>query len=52
MDNAISDSALFYKKVGENFLGLCATYVDDSLHSGTKYYEDLTAHTEEKSNYK
>lgn len=38
MRTCISDAALFYKKLGEALIGLCATYVDDTLHVGNKEY--------------
>ena len=41
MKSTISDTALFYKTLGENLIGICATYVEDTLHAGTKEYEDI-----------
>ena len=48
MESAISDAALFYKKLGEELIGTCATYVDDSLHAGNEKYQEITKITEEK----
>lgn len=33
--SCVSDAALFYRKLGA-LVGLCATYVDDTLHAGNK----------------
>ncbi len=48
MNTGISDAALFYKKLGEKLIGLCANYVDDTLHAGTEEYAKLCNKTEEK----
>lgn len=48
MKNVLGDAALFFKSVGGKLSGLCATYVDDSLHAGDKAYCNLAKVTEEK----
>ena len=48
MKSCISDAALFYKKLGTELMGLCSTYVDDTLHAGTDEYSDLCKKTETK----
>lgn len=42
MVSTYSDPALYYKKNGEDLMGLRASYVDDSLLAGTKPFQELS----------
>lgn len=42
------DDAFYYKRKSGNLIGLCATYVDDSLHVGTEEYCKLCEETEKR----
>lgn len=36
MKSCVDNPALFYEKLGQEMIVMCATYVDDTLHVGTK----------------
>lgn len=38
METFISDSALFYKSDKQILIGICLTYLDDTLHTGNRDY--------------
>ena len=42
MQSATTDGALFFKLLGDQLFGLCATYVDDCLHAGGTAYQQLS----------
>lgn len=46
MKTWISDAALCYKMLEDTLVGLCATYVDDTLHTGNERYAGLCKETE------
>ena len=48
MESTIKDAAIFFKKEGDKLFRLCATYVDDALHTGKQEYFVLSKKTEEK----
>lgn len=48
MKSFISDAALCYKTIGEKRVELCATYVDDTLHTCNKKYSKLCDKTKQK----
>ena len=48
MEFCISDASLYYKTVQNKLIGICATYVDDTLHAGTEDYSKICAKTEER----
>lgn len=41
MKNCMSDAALFFKKVGEETIGLWNIFVNDLFHTGKSRYEDI-----------
>lgn len=45
METTTSDAAFFFKRAGEKLQGMCATFVDDSLHAGDEDYVQLTDKT-------
>lgn len=46
MSSCISDSALFYKLLGQELIGMSATCMDDTLHIGNEKYFDFCYKTE------
>ena len=52
MDHCVNNPAFFYKKLGEELVRLCGTYVDDTLHAGTDEYLKLCDQTEKRFNCK
>lgn len=48
MQNKISNAALFFKRIGSELMGMCATCVDNTSHAGNKSYVDLTEQPEEE----
>lgn len=48
MDHCVNDPVFFYKNLGEELIGLCGTYVDDTLHAGTNEYLKLCEETEKR----
>lgn len=52
MKSYISDAALFYKPVGEQLIGFCSPYVDDTLHAGNDDYAKVCYKTGEICNWK
>lgn len=52
MNTCISDASFFYKEIGETLIGMCATYVDDTLQASNNEYSKLCDITEKKFNCK
>lgn len=52
MQIAISDASLYFKRISHNLAGICAFYVDDTLHAGSETYSRLVKKIEEKFQYK
>ena len=52
MTRTTGDGAFFSKCIRDKLDGMCITYVDDALQTGTKEYSDLAQKTEEKSKCK
>lgn len=48
MKSCVSDTELSYKKLGSTLEGMCATFVDDTIHEGSKGYQTLTKKTGER----
>lgn len=46
MKPCIRDSAVYFKQNGNKLIGLCATYVDNTLHAGNKKYSKLSKQRE------
>lgn len=46
MRSPTSDAALFFKIVVFDLVGLCASYVENTRHTGNEEYDDLTKETE------
>lgn len=42
METCISELALFYKTEDQRLIGICASYVDDSLHAENVGYANFT----------
>jgi hypothetical protein len=42
MKQTVGDPAMFFKMLVNKLQGLCATYMDDALHAGSKVYERIT----------
>jgi Reverse transcriptase (RNA-dependent DNA polymerase) len=42
MKQTVGDPATFFKMLDSKLQGMCATYVDDALHAGSKLYEGIT----------
>jgi hypothetical protein len=42
MKQTVADPAMFFKMLDKTLQGMCATYVDDALHTGSKVYEGIT----------
>jgi hypothetical protein len=45
MKVTVGDSAMFFNMLGNKLQGMCATYVNDALHAGSKVYEGITEKT-------
>jgi hypothetical protein len=45
MKQTVGDPAMFFKMLDSKLQGMCATYVDDTLHVGSKVYEGITEKT-------
>jgi hypothetical protein len=45
MKQKVRDPAMFFKMLDSKLQGMCATYVDDALHAGSKVYEGITEKT-------
>lgn len=48
MESCISDAEIFFKHIEKKLIGMCATYVEDSLHSGKDEYSKISNLTERK----
>jgi hypothetical protein len=48
MTQSAGDGSLFFRRLGDNLLGLSATYVDDSLRAGTPEFTDAVTLTGKK----
>ncbi len=48
MENTAADMSLFFKRAHKSLRGLLATYVDDTLCTGTRDFERDTSKTEQK----
>jgi hypothetical protein len=45
MKQTVGDPAMFFKMLDNKLQGVCATYMDDALHTGSKVYEGITEKT-------
>lgn len=52
MKTCIFDAALLFKTSENSTRGICATYVDDTIHTENNEYSQLSEETESKFNYK
>lgn len=52
MNVCIYDSTLFFKRIEDNLLGVCAIHVDDILFAGDSTYSQVKTITEGKFRYK
>lgn len=52
MKSCVSDTELSYKKLGSTLEGMCALFVDDTIHEGSKGYQTLTKKTGERFMWK
>lgn len=52
MKTCVSDTFIFYRKLGKVLISLFATYVDDKLHAGNQEYSQLCKKTAKKFNCK
>jgi hypothetical protein len=45
MESTIGDPELFFKYIGNRLIGMCATYVDDTLQAGDSKFVKLSEET-------